>query len=260
VPDAAGSSAGLIDLHCHLLPGVDDGPSTLDESVEYARLAADRGTKTIVATPHVELMSVGELPDRVRVVGEALRREGISLDVRVGGELKPRSVGELSQSELETIAHGPRGARWVLYEVPFGGIDDEFHEAAAELRSHGFTPVLAHPERAAGFTDEGLPGLREEIDEGSPVVMNAGPLAGRESPERQRAARTLLALGLPLVAIATDAHPPSRPWTLEMALQAVASETHDRELAERLASHGPRRLLEHGVSARAVSVESGQQR
>lgn len=240
----------MIDLHCHLLPGVDDGPSTMDETVEYARLAADAGTTTIVATPHVELVEVPELPDRVRQVQEQLGRERIDLHVEVGGELKPRSVSVLSQEELETIAHGPAGARWVLFEVPFSGIDDAFHEAAAELRERGFAPVLAHPERASGFTDEGLPGLQEEIDLGSPIQMNTGPLAGRESADREDAAAALLELEL-ATAIATDAHAPSRPWTLRMARHAVLAKTGDRVLAECLTESGPRRLLERGVLSTA---------
>lgn len=227
----------------------------MDETVEYARLAVDHGTTTIVATPHVERVTVSELPDRVREVKDRLGRAGVELAVEVGGELKPRTVAELSQDEIETIAHGPRGARWVLFEVPFRGIDDEFHLAAAELRERGFTPVLAHPERAKGFTDDGLPGLMREIDSGSPVQMNIGPLAGKESDDRRQAARSLLRLGLP-TAIATDAHAPSRPWTLRMAHQAILAETGDRKMAERLTSSGPRKLLEDGVRP-AVAAAPG---
>lgn len=238
----------MVDLHCHLLPGVDDGPSTMEESVAYARLASEHGTTTIVATPHVERVIVSELPDRAREVQERLGREGIPVHVEVGGELKPRSVAELSQEELETIAHGPTGSRWLLFEVPFSGIDADFHAAASELRRRGFTPVLAHPERAKPFSDEGLPGLQEEIDSGSPVQMNVGPLAGRESVKRQESARSLLRLGIP-TAIATDAHAPDRPWTLRMARHAIIAETGNRALAERLTENGPRGLLEAGVPA-----------
>ncbi|HEX8206413.1 MAG TPA: CpsB/CapC family capsule biosynthesis tyrosine phosphatase, partial [Solirubrobacteraceae bacterium] len=115
-----------VDLHCHLLPAVDDGPATLDESVEYARAAVAAGTGTIVATPHVEMVDVRSLPERVDEVRAALAEEGIDLRVEVGGELKPQSIGALRQDELEIIAHGPPGARWLLYEVPFRGVDDAF--------------------------------------------------------------------------------------------------------------------------------------
>jgi protein-tyrosine phosphatase len=243
----------VIDLHCHLLPGVDDGPSTMEESLEYARLAASHGTTTIVATPHVELVTVSELPDRVREVQELLHREGIDLHVEVGGELKHGSVAALDQDELETIAHGPPGARWVLLEVPFAGIEEGFHAGAAELRRRGFTPVLAHPERSSAFGSEGLPGLQEEIDAGCPVVMNTGPLAARESVARADAAVAVLAAGIP-TAIATDAHPPSRPWTLRMARHSILTATGDRALAAQLTEVGPGKLLKEGVTPAAATA------
>jgi tyrosine-protein phosphatase YwqE len=62
---------GFTDLHCHLLPGVDDGPRTMAESLEYAAGAVAAGTTTIVATPHVELVDVAQLPDRVRTLRAA---------------------------------------------------------------------------------------------------------------------------------------------------------------------------------------------
>src|SRR3954453_20539100 len=148
---------GFTDLHCPLLPGVDDGPATMAESVEYAAAAAAAGMSTIVATPHVELVDVAELPDRVRTLRAALDAEGVTLDVRCGGELKPFSIPALSHDDLDTIAHGPPGARWLLYEGPFHGADDEFVAGARELRARGFGLLLAHPERSTGMVDGGGP-------------------------------------------------------------------------------------------------------
>jgi len=238
----------VIDLHCHLLPGVDDGPETLDDSVEYARTAAAAGTQRIVATPHVELVNVWELPERVSEVLEALDEEGIQLDVDCGGELKPYSLPALSNAALDTIAHGPPGRRWVLLEVPFRGLGDELVAAADELRERGFGVLLAHPERAAGFA-ESTPLLREQVERGAAVQMNVGPMTGEESSARGDAARRLLETGLPSV-LATDAHPPGRPYTLRqgrtLAIDAGASETE----ATRLVMDGPRALLAEGLRAR----------
>ena len=210
----------IVDLHCHLLPGVDDGPRTIDESVAYARDAVARGTRTIVATPHAELVDVAELPERVAALRAVLAEEGIDLDVRVGGELKPESVGVLSQRELETVAHGPQGARWVLYEVPFRGVDEPFLAGAAELRERGFGLLLAHPERSRGLLDSGLEALGPELHAGARLASNVGPLIGAEGAERERAARHLLEEGL-VHLVATDAHPPRRPYTLDLARGAL---------------------------------------
>ena len=233
-----------VDLHCHLLPGVDDGPQLLEESIEYARAAVAAGTRTIVATPHVERVEVRELPDRVQEVRAALASEGIDLRVEVGGELRPRSIDELSQEELEIIAHGPPGARWLLYEVPFGGVDDAFVDGAHELRRRGFALLLAHPERSRGILDGGLDRLDPLIRSGALVAANTGPLSGAEGDQRRRAAEHLFHReGIDVVA--TDAHPPGRPYQLA----EVASLTGDEH--DRLTAAAPARLLAQGLARRS---------
>src|SRR2546423_477038 len=107
----------------------------MEGSLDYAMTAVAAGTMRIVATPHVERVDVHELPDRVHELRAALRRENIPLAVECGGELKSRSVFSLSQEELEVIAQGPPGRRWLLYEVPFRGVDELFLEGARELRA-----------------------------------------------------------------------------------------------------------------------------
>lgn len=236
-----------VDLHCHLLPGVDDGPQTLDETVAYARDAAAAGTRTIVATPHVEVVDVATLPDRVAEVRAALAAEGVDLHVEVGGELKPESVGVLDAYELEIIAHGPPGARWLLYEVPFSGVDDAFLAGAEELTARGYGLLLAHPERSRGLLDGGLALLEPLVAAGALLEINVGPLTGRETPERAAAARHLVERGLAHV-VATDAHPPRRPYQL-------ADATAGSVPAE-LASTAPGRLLAAGLRP-AVSSRPG---
>ena len=241
---------GYTDLHCHLLPGVDDGPSTLDESLAYAAAAVAAGTTTIVATPHVELVDVDELPERVDALRAALDAEGIALDVRRGGELKPFSIPDLTDRELDLIAHGPPDARWVLYEVPFHGADEEFVAGAHELRARGFGLLLAHPERTRGMADGGGLAVVEALMAGgaAAVAANTGPLLGREGAERRRAAEHLLRRCVPTV-VATDAHAPSRPYTLAMAAEAIEAATGRADRARLLTMDAPARLLADGVRA-----------
>jgi protein-tyrosine phosphatase len=240
---------GYTDLHCHLLPGVDDGPSTLDESLAYAAAAVAAGTTTIVATPHVELIDVHELPERVDALRAALEAEGIALDVHRGGELKPFSIPDLTDRELDLIAHGPPDARWVLYEVPFHGADEAFVAGAHELRARGFGLLLAHPERTQGMVDGGgLQIVEALMADGAAVAANTGPLLGREGAERRRAAEHLLRRCVPSV-VATDAHAQSRPYTLAMAAEAVEAATGRADRARRLTTEAPARLLAEGVAA-----------
>ena len=237
-----------VDLHCHVLPAVDDGPRTLEESVDYARRAAERGTRTVVATPHVELVEVAELPDRVHELRAVLAATGVDLRVEVGGELKPESLGALGASELETIAHGPPGARWLLYEVPFDGVDDDFLAGARELRERGYGLVLAHPERSRDLLPGGLAALEPELQAARVALLsNVGPLIGAEGEARRRALAHLLDRGL-VHALVTDAHPPRRPYTLDLARAALAELGRDGDVAEALVAGHAARLLGEGLA------------
>lgn len=237
---------GFTDLHCHLLPGVDDGPSTMEESLDYAMAAVAAGTERIVATPHVERVVVADLPDRVEELRGALARERIPLAVVCGGEIKPRSVFGLTGAELEILAHGPPAARWLLYEVPFRGVDELFLEGARELIDRGYGLLCAHPERSQGLLTGGLTALQPLLDAGAVVAANVAPLAGDEGPERHAAALHVLRRGLAGV-VATDAHPPRRPFTLADGEYAVHAATGRAEHAEWLTTIAPARLLSGGL-------------
>lgn len=183
------------DIHFHILPGVDDGPSSMDESVSLAAAARVDGTRVVVATPHVRtgfLTDVSDLPDRVRELEERLAHEGIGLAVRRGAELGHEMVGRLSQGELESIAHGPPGGRWLLVETPFVGFGGEFTAATDELRDRGFAVVVAHPERARDLAGTATAALRHEVERGSVLQLNAWSLVGRHGPEAHAQAHSLL--------------------------------------------------------------------
>jgi len=158
------------ELHFHLLPGIDDGPSSIEESIDLASAAAVQGTDTIVTTPHVHpqwVTDVSSLPERVREVNAKLAARRIGIGVRCGGELDQQMVARLSQRELDTIAHGPPARRWLLLEAPLAGIDRTYTEAADELRERGFAVVVAHPERALRWSDAGWETLEHELSVGS---------------------------------------------------------------------------------------------
>jgi len=117
------------DLHFHLLPGVDDGPADMAASLDLARAAVAEGTRTVVVTPHVRadigITDAVEIHARVLELRSALEAARIPLELRCGGELYHDTVGGMRQSELELLAQGPSGARWVLVETPFHGIADD---------------------------------------------------------------------------------------------------------------------------------------
>lgn len=238
------------DVHFHLLPGLDDGPSCIEESLELARLAARDGTGTIVATPHVRrgwVEDTSELPGLVREVQEAIDSERIPVRVLCGGEICTGLVADLTQADLARIAVGPPGAAWLLLECPF----DDFaavRPAAQELRDRGFTVVLAHPERSAGVLAGDCRELRAELAAGSLAQVNVWSLAGGYDEQPQVAARHIVARRLAGL-IASDAHPGWRMPSLATGMDALLEAGESFQTARRLAEVTPRRIVAEGLRA-----------
>jgi protein-tyrosine phosphatase len=248
---------GRVDIHFHLLAGVDDGAESLEESVALAAAAEADGTTTIVATPHVRsgfVTDVFELPERVGELEERLADQGMSVSVRCGGELGHYMVGSMSQAELEVIANGPPTARWLLVESPFAGLTEEFTTATDELRDRGFGVVVAHPERAAGCdAGEGAEVIRHELAHGSMLQVNGWSLAGQHGPEAQQIACELVTSGRAQL-VASDAHGGERSPALELGVEFAQHAGLASAEAERLVSTNPRRLLERGLHAPAFAA------
>ena len=109
----------MIDLHCHVLAGIDDGPATIEESVALARAAAAQGTGTLVATPHVSARYRNEATTIALLVEELnvrLAAEDVALEVLPGAEIAITSVIEIEPSQLERLGLGD--GRWLLMEPP----------------------------------------------------------------------------------------------------------------------------------------------
>lgn len=240
-----------VDLHLHLLPGVDDGAPDEATALEHAARMAAGGVQTATVTPHVGSphfdVAVSEIHDRCAALQQALDREGIALRLEPGGEVFPGAAADLTTKELQAIAHGPQGARWVLAEVPFAGVDDAFAAGLADLRARGFGIVIAHPERATGLlTDGGLTRLRPALQDGAVLQVNACSLMGRQGPEAQEAARRLIRARLAYI-IASDGHPGTRTHTLADAESAAIAAGASAAQVVQLTQANPRFLLRHGL-------------
>lgn len=245
-----------VELHFHLLPGLDDGPADLAESIDLARLARADGTGTVVATPHVRadmVTDVRDLGERVAELQDALDAEGIAVRVLRGGELAHDMVGRLSQGELESIAHGPPAARWLLLEAPFEPLDEDFHAAAGELRDRGFGILVAHPERSADAALDDSAGLRRELREGALAQVNAQSITGAHGPQARASAFALIAQGLVSV-VSSDAHGPTRPPLLGEARAQLVAGGVEPAVAAGLTAGGPHRLLARGIPRAVVAA------
>lgn len=245
------------ELHFHLLPGVDDGPTDDAEATELARLAVADGTRVIVATPHVNAVEIAELPERLKQLRAVLSRAGVQLDVRQGGELSPDDVPRVTQVELESIAHGPRGRRWVLLEAPLTPGQSALEPAAEEVRARGFGVLIGHPERSPGYSIEMV---REQVRLDAVIQINASSLVGVHGARAERAAGEIARSGVPFV-LASDAHSSERPPLLSEAARALAAAGLDADTIRGAVDAGPSRLLcdglaevNHGAPASPISA------
>lgn len=138
----------MIDLHAHLLPGIDDGPETLDEAVAMARVAVADGVREMACTPHVGHAHPGvvpqEIPVRVAELQATLDEAGLPLRLRRGGEVAFDAAADLSGEALEAVSLG--GAGWILLETPHSPMPTIFEEVVTRLRERAAGVLLAHPE------------------------------------------------------------------------------------------------------------------
>jgi protein-tyrosine phosphatase len=242
----------LVDLHLHLLPGVDDGARDEAESLRFARRLLDAGVEEVTVTPHVGV-SAGPWPTKIPAATERLRnaleRAALPLRIHQGGEVNPGGARRLGPELLEIVAQGPPGRRWLLLEVPFPGIDDGFLATCRTLREQGFGLLIAHPERAAGFLEGGRERLAGELAAGALLQVNVCSLLGVHGPDARAGAEALLRSGEAHV-LASDGHPGSagREHTLRDGIPAAVAAGLSPEEALALVSLRPHALLRDGIA------------
>jgi protein-tyrosine phosphatase len=238
------------DLHLHLLPGLDDGARDEATAVAHAARMVAAGVGEATVTPHIGSpffdVAVHEIPERTAALQRTLDAEGIALRLHAGGEIHPAAAADLTAAALDVIAHGPPGARWVLAEVPFAGVDAAFVDGLDAIRGRGFGIVIAHPERAEGLLEGGLALLRPSLRDGAVLQVNACSLLGRQGAEARDAARRLVRARLAYV-IASDGHPGHRGHTLAEGEAPAMAAGASRAQVLQLTQANPRFLLRHGL-------------
>lgn len=214
----------MIDLHCHILPGLDDGARDLPESIAMAKLAAAEGIRTIIATPHhANGLYVNEaevVKSAVERLNEALKLENIPVEVRCGQEI--RVFSELIEQweageELLTL----NGTDYILLELPSGRIPSYFNDLLHEVQVMGLTPIIAHPERNAEIAAD-LNKLKQFIEQGALSQLTSHSLVGAFGKKIQRLSIDMCKRNL-VHFIASDAHNlDRRAFRLSESLQIVS--------------------------------------
>jgi protein-tyrosine phosphatase len=245
----------FVDIHCHLLPAVDDGAKHLEESLAMARMAIADGIQAIVVTPH----QLGSSPLRGDVIRRHtaelqrhLRANDLPLEIHPGADVRvePGLVRQIEQGNVVTLADRHKH---VLLELPHE-LFLPLEQLIKELKTIGLAGILSHPERNLGLIAEVKP-LYTIVEQGGLLQITAGSLLGAFGLKVQQFAEHLLSEGL-VHFVATDAHgTKSRRPLLRAAFDRVAQLT-DRATALDLCSHNPARVvsgLEVAGGRRSVS-------
>lgn len=211
----------MIDLHCHILPWLDDGARSLEDAVAMARQAAADGIEVVCATPHIRAdhaVEPGDVAVRAGELDAVLHDRGVRVHVAPGGEVAEERLPELSDDDLRSVSLGG-GGRWVLLEPRPGPLGDTLDEAVDELRRRGLAAVIAHPERHAGA--DLAERLRALCRRGALVQVTAALLADSDAAP---AVCELAERGLVHV-LGSDAHSAlaGRPVRLSGAVAALSA-------------------------------------
>lgn len=211
---------GMIDIHLHILPGVDDGPKTMEESVALARVLVQEGIHTAIATSHYNDLfpqrSAAEIKERVNELQQVLDLQGILLRLFSGHEalIKPGLVEDIQSGRLATLS----GSRYLLLELWNNTWLPETERVIFELRASGIIPIIAHPERYRAIQQD--PGrLLSLLEQGALTQLTACGLLGILGNTTRKCAEMLLRRGY-IHFIASDAHGlSSRPVGVVKGLQ-----------------------------------------
>jgi protein-tyrosine phosphatase len=227
----------MIDIHSHLLPGVDDGSPSVDVSVPVLRSFAASGVRVVVCTPHLEASRAAAAPyDRYMEILETLRRRApAGLELALGWEI----MLDIPGADLRSRRLGLGGSTAVLVEFSHRGVPPTAAEELFRQRMSGIVPVVAHAERYWGTTPEGVAEWR---DVGAVIQVDSDGL--RSHSRTQRVAVELLQRGLADV-IASDNHGDSRSlasareWLLDMGAEEQAQLLTETNASRLLANEPP---------------------
>ncbi|MEW5424325.1 tyrosine-protein phosphatase [Amorphus sp. 3PC139-8] len=229
----------MIDLHCHLLPGLDDGSKDLAQSIEMARMAEADGIRIVACTPHITPGVYDNEGPRIRAAVEDLAAHLFELDINlylVAGadvHIAPNLAQGFRSGRVLTLAD----SRYFLFEPPHHVAPPRLEEFVRDLLAVGFIPVITHPERLS-WIDTHFSAIKRLFASGAWIQVTAGSITGQFGSQARYWSELMLDEGMVHI-VATDAHNTSRrPPNLSAARAAVASRLGEEE-AERLCQTRP---------------------
>lgn len=238
----------MIDLHVHILPGLDDGARTMEDAIEMAALAMESGVKRLVATPHSNQRGRFENYDSEMLrqaygqLQQALHTEGLSIPVDLGMEIFASE--DLKEQVAKKRLFGLGCSQVYLMEFPFEAEPMWIGQRLEDMMDLGVRPLMAHPERY--FCVQEYPGLVYDwIQLGCLTQLNRGSAFGRFGRQAKLAAEHLLDNDL-ITCIASDAHSPYMRTTYMEDIRNYIEEQYGENTAYRLLCDNPKRILDGG--------------
>ena len=244
----------VIDLHTHVLPGIDDGARSLADARALAMAAAGEGVSVLAATPHVRddyPTTADEMEEAVAMVRADFTAQGIPVEVLHGAEVDLSLLWAIPPEELRRLTLAQTG-RYLLLEFPYRGWPFALDSAVSRLVQLGVTPLLAHPERNPEVQDR-PDRVGALVDSGALVQVTAASLEGVRDRAAQAAALRLLELGLVHV-LASDSH---GPHISREGLGSVARSMRDPALARYLTVEVPGAIVAGEPVPERPSVQLG---
>lgn len=234
----------MIDLHCHLLPGIDDGAPDLETSLAMARMAVADGVQCVACTPHIYpgLYDNTACTIRAAIVDlqDALDQQAIALRLVEGADvhLQPDLVSDIRAERIPTLA----GSRYLLLEPPHHVAPPRFEETVFNLQVAGYVPVITHPERLTWLGDS-YAVFQRLAAAGVWMQITAGSLVGRFGKTPRHWGERMLDDGLVHI-LATDAHDTRRrPPLLAEGREAAARRVGEAE-ARRMVTDRPQTIID----------------
>ncbi|WPC22609.1 tyrosine protein phosphatase [Pediococcus inopinatus] len=197
----------MIDLHCHILPGVDDGSPDMETSLKLAKVAVAQGITHMLLTPHhmdgEYLNHKADVIVKTKSFQKALDQNGIQLTVYPGQEV--HITGELMQAvDQDDILFADEGNRYLMLELPHNEVPEYTNQMLFTLQARGITPVLVHPERNQGFM-KNPDQLYDFVNQGCLTQLTASSYVGVFGKHVQKFTEQIIDAGLGFV-FASDAH------------------------------------------------------
>ncbi|WP_366922152.1 hypothetical protein MFMK1_002593 [Metallumcola ferriviriculae] len=237
----------MIDIHCHILPGIDDGAKDIDTAVEMLRIAAADGIKEIITTPHYEDIryhpTKAEIAAKLELIRPEAEKLGITLYPGMEVYLTPETPRDLKEGRLNTLA----GSKYLLVEFPFQEIPPYADKVIFEIMLQGIIPVIAHPERNGGII--AYPNcLVKLLDKGVLTQVNGGSLLGCFGQEVGSCAKKLVKHGM-VHFLSSDAHSDKRRTPLLSEAVDKLKEIAGADTAARLLKNSQKLLNNETITS-----------